>query len=69
MDRVRIGWIINLILNHKTQEEIAKDIADGILNFEEIEEMFPWRYVQELRRGNLESTQNFLYRFTQISGN
>ncbi|KAF7391444.1 hypothetical protein HZH68_010987 [Vespula germanica] len=67
VDRVRIGWIINLILNHKTQEEIAKDIADGILNFEEIEEMFPWRYVQELRRGNLESTQNFLYRFTQIS--
>ncbi|KAL2724462.1 titin isoform X1 [Vespula squamosa] len=67
VDRVKTGWIINLILNHKTQEDIAKDIADGVLDLEEIEEMFPWRYVQELRRGYAEPTQNYLHRFTEMS--
>ncbi|XP_035721355.1 myosin-2 heavy chain-like isoform X2 [Vespa mandarinia] len=68
VDRVTCSWIVNFILNLKTQEEIAKDIADGILDFKEVEEMFPWRYVEKLRQGsNLESTLNFLNRFAQIS--
>lgn len=69
VDRALTTWIINFILDRKTQEEIAKDVDDGILDIKVVEEIFSWRYVEDLRQGNLASDQNYFNRFSQISGN
>lgn len=68
VDREEISWWLNMVLNFKSQKEITQDIADGVFQMAEIENIFPREYVQELRRGNCESTKNYLYRFKHMTG-
>lgn len=67
VDRARMSWILNLVLNQKTQQEIVKDIADGILDFKEIEDIFPWKFVQQLRQYTPEHVQDYLNRFKNMT--
>ncbi|KAI4499497.1 hypothetical protein M0802_005393 [Mischocyttarus mexicanus] len=66
-DRDELSWMLSLILNIKSQKEIAQDISNGIIEMVEIENMFPAKYVQELLENNCESTENYLNRFKDMT--
>lgn len=67
IDRARMSWILNLILNQKSRQEIVKDITDGILSFKDIEKIFPANYVEELRQCTPEIAQNYINRFKSMT--